>query len=526
MWGNPFQEEDEFAGHPPLTKACLNNHLDFTVNYLSSLPADRVFQEVNHKDPLLRGDTPLMLAANYGYVELVSFLLKSGARKDIRTYKGTVYDQIMKKYERLCESIVKKDDVDTQSYSSEEIRQAFEVIKQFNKENPEIDLQERDKLARVLEILEAHKDPTNVSEDDPGCIIDDVLVMISSLVVLASLVVLLDPVDSVQTVSVQTFTSGSDGLLVTGPANSVTGNSLAQIGDYNGDGTDDFAVGSMLMTVNSVNRGGLTLIVLGQNGAWPAIDLSAAVSGATTRRIYGSNNNGQSGSSVGGAGDVNDDGFADVVIGSVWVIFGSSAAPANFVIDTLGSKGVLFGGAGELNYAGYSLDGAGDFNNDGIPDLVFGANGYSPVVSSVTRTYAGAVYVMYGRAAFAGLDLATFTTGATGRTDHVYLVFGIGTVPTGDIDLADAPEVIAFTDNGNLGVAVYGGQDVSGDGIPDMMMGSSNINRGYLLLARCRRQSEEPVATAPPPPAQYEMTQIEEGTQVRAVVYDDAGTRT
>ena len=269
------------------------------------------------------------------------------------------------------------------------------------------------------------------------------------------------------------------------------------------------------------------------------------------------------------------------------------------MIDTLGSKGVLFGGAGSLNYAGYSLDGAGDFNNDGIPDLVFGANGYSPVVASVTRTYAGAVYVMYGRAAFAGLDLATFTTGATGvlifgavtndqigiavsgagdvngdgiadivfgtqnaaangfasagkayimfgsatiasvaidlfafsagargfsvlgsaanmnlgitvaragdinqdgvgdvlisseRTDHVYLVFGSGTVPTGDIDfLANAPEVFAFTDNGNLGVAVYGGQDVSGDGIPDMMMGSSNINRGYLLLG--------PIG--PPPP--------------------------
>ena len=162
MWGNPFQEEDEFAGHPPLTKACLNNHLDFTVNYLSSLPADRRFEVVNHKDPLLHGDTPLMLAANYGYVELVSFLLKSGARKDIRTYKGAVYDQIKKKYERLCESIAKKDDVDTQTYSSEEIRQAFEVIKQFNKENPEVDLQERDKLARVLEILDAHTDPMNV----------------------------------------------------------------------------------------------------------------------------------------------------------------------------------------------------------------------------------------------------------------------------------------------------------------------------------------------------------------------------
>lgn len=299
--------------------------------------------------------------------------------------------------------------------------------------------------------------------------------MFSSLAVLAALVALLNPVSSVQTESVQTFTSGPDGLLVTGPANSLAGNSVAQIGDYNGDGIDDFAVGSMLMTINAVNRAGLTLIVLGRTGSWPATDLSTATSGASTRRVYGSSANVQSGSSVGGAGDVNGDGFADVVIGaygvaynginggavfvifgsagpytdvvignsftasasvgyaiygavnsgplgqltsntrgvgdinndgvddfaisayaidyasrsdagSVWVIFGSKAAPSNIVTNSLGSKGVLFGGAGSLNYAGYSIDGAGDFNSDGIPDLIFGANGYSPVISGVTRS--------------------------------------------------------------------------------------------------------------------------------------------
>jgi len=122
MRGNSYgieadNDDHEFAGHPPLTKACLNNLLDFTVNYLSTMPADQAFKEVNHKDVLLCDDTPLMLAANYGYVELVSFLLKSGARKDdVTTYKGTVHDQIKEKYERLCKSIAKKDDIDTQTY--------------------------------------------------------------------------------------------------------------------------------------------------------------------------------------------------------------------------------------------------------------------------------------------------------------------------------------------------------------------------------------------------------------------------
>ena len=101
--------------------------------------------------------------------------------------------------------------------------------------------------------------------------------MLFSLVVLASVGWLFKPVQAVQSVSVQTFTSGADGLLVTGPTNTITGNSVAQIGDYNGDGIDDFSVGSMLMTVSGVNRCGLTVIVLGQTGAWPSFDLSTAV---------------------------------------------------------------------------------------------------------------------------------------------------------------------------------------------------------------------------------------------------------
>ena len=165
MWGNPFEEDDddEFAGHPPLTKACLNNHLDFTINYLSSLPADRRFEEVNYKNPLLYGDTPLMLAATYGYVELVVYLLKSGARKDITTYKGTVREQIKKKHDRLVESIASRGKRNIDDCGDERIRRALESMYRFyDEEHPEIDLQERDKLARVLEILDAHTDPTNV----------------------------------------------------------------------------------------------------------------------------------------------------------------------------------------------------------------------------------------------------------------------------------------------------------------------------------------------------------------------------
>lgn len=64
MWGDSIEEEDDFAGSAPLTKSCLNNDLDFVEEYICALPADRVSVEVNRKDSLLYGDTPLMLAAN------------------------------------------------------------------------------------------------------------------------------------------------------------------------------------------------------------------------------------------------------------------------------------------------------------------------------------------------------------------------------------------------------------------------------------------------------------------------------
>lgn len=100
-------------------------------------------------------------------------------------------------------------------------------------------------------------------------------------------------------------------------------------------------------------------------------------------------------------------------------------------------------------YLAISLGRAGDIDQDGVDDFLIGAD----------------------------------------STDQVFLLLGSGTVPTSDVDLASTPDALAFT-YANLGSAVYGGQDVSGDGIPDVLMSSPNQDKTFMLMG--------PLAPAPP----------------------------
>lgn len=115
------------------------------------------------------------------------------------------------------------------------------------------------------------------------------------------------------------------------------------------------------------------------------------------------------------AGDVNDDGIDDLVIGvemadrgdramvgEVYVVFGSTEPfPAVFPLFTLGpgaggdgSRGFILPGVAGGDRAGRSVSGACDVNGDGIDDLVIGSDG-APQFSST----AGQTYVVFGRSA-------------------------------------------------------------------------------------------------------------------------------
>ena len=118
-----------------------------------------------------------------------------------------------------------------------------------------------------------------------------------------------------------------------------------------------------------------------------------------------------SGNTVSGAGDVNGDGFDDVIVaayqadpngpnsGASYVIFGKDDWSGTAVLDLLtpldGTDGFTINGAATYDFSGKSVSGAGDVNGDGFDDVIIGAYGADPNGFSAS----GASYVVSGKAA-------------------------------------------------------------------------------------------------------------------------------
>jgi hypothetical protein len=113
------------------------------------------------------------------------------------------------------------------------------------------------------------------------------------------------------------------------------------------------------------------------------------------------------GISVSGNGDVNNDGFADVIIGAreadpngldkagaAYVVFGKAAFDPTINLSDLntldGSNGFVINGEAAGDLLGESLSSAGDVNGDGFQDIIVGALG--------ANGYTGTSYVIFGSA--------------------------------------------------------------------------------------------------------------------------------
>ncbi len=200
------------------------------------------------------------------------------------------------------------------------------------------------------------------------------------------------------------------------------GRSVSGAGDFNGDGFDDLIVGAYWADGPAGVFAGKAYVYSGATG-----QLLSLLNGYELDEEFGI--------SVSGAGDVNGDGFDDVVVGA-WFADGDGAPGSDQ------GKAYVFGGpSGELLWSwqgelydvfGYSVSGAGDVNGDQVPDVIVGAYGHSPPGGW-------------------GNGKASVFSGATGEL--LWSATGEGSLDS-------------------FGHSVSGAGDVNGDGFADVIVGA------------------------------------------------------
>ena len=214
------------------------------------------------------------------------------------------------------------------------------------------------------------------------------------------------------------------------------GRSVSSAGDVNGDGLDDLIVGAYFDDPNGSNSGA-SFVVFGKSDGTP-VELSAVEPDTGTGGfvINGVSEGDQSGSSVSSAGDVNGDGFDDLIVGAFgndsngsnsgasFVVFGKSDGAA-VELQTLPvmMTGFQIKGVSAEDISGFSVSSAGDVNGDGFDDLIVGAPNDDP-----NGAASGASFVVFG-ANITGAATRVGTVGddaLTGTAGNDVIFAGLG----------------------------------------------------------------------------------------------------
>jgi Ca2+-binding RTX toxin-like protein len=294
---------------------------------------------------------------------------------------------------------------------------------------------------------------------------------------------------------------GTNGFQLAGvSAGDLSGCSVSLAGDVNGDGFDDIIIGARYADPNGISNAGQTYVVFGHAGPFPATFNLADLDGTNGFSINGDFDSDFSGAAVSVAGDINGDGFSDIIIGAPnayrngqiahggsYVVFGSGAGfGADVDLGALdGSDGFFLEFTDYFGEQGLAVSTAGDINGDGFDDLMvsgrtasfllFGKAGGFDATVDLAALDGSDGFRMQGNLSLATAGdvnadgFADFIVGSQGD-EKSYLVFGAssGFAPT--LDLTNlGSEGSRFL---SAGYAVSSAGDVNGDGFDDLLVGS------------------------------------------------------
>ena len=274
------------------------------------------------------------------------------------------------------------------------------------------------------------------------------------------------------------------------------GNSVSTAGDVNGDGYSDVIVGSENFANGQTEEGKVYIFYGKSTGLNTVYDFSTESNQAFAKL----------GHSVSTAGDINGDGYSDVIAGAigydngqtneggVWVYYGSVSGISG---STFLEKNVTSASFGT------SVASAGDVNGDGYSDVIIGADGYSN-----PENLEGAAFVYNGSPA--GI---TLTPGWSAESNQALASMGSSVATAGDVNGDGYSDVVVGTrfysngetyegriqvfqgsnsglstsanttvesnvSNANLGNSVSSAGDVNGDGYSDIIAGANNYSNG------------------------------------------------